>query len=355
MSVASLIASPITHSFSKRAAFLSAGMPGRIVAVMLTGFAAIGDAPPAYWRRLSAAPSSPHPGQQQIADGSWWQIVPAEGNRLDVRWFGAKCDTVTDDLPALTDARDAAYGLGYCDILIPNPGMQLGTAASPMTNWELRSIALIGQDWNRTIIFLPGNSAVCFLFNNVGNVSGGGLRKLCLWCPSASRSTGQAVRLDGDASVQPDETLFQDLKITGNGGWDIPLFCSGLDRATGSPPGLRKVTMQNVFLGRATSAALYLDNVQEFHTFGLGTYGGLAPTAPDINVTSGNAGTRSSTVNLIATNCQGNLIIDRAQLVQANGAFSGINATANSLRCTGMGFCSSITNAGSGNSFTGFV
>lgn len=357
MSNASLTASSPTVAFATRAAFLAAKIPARVSAVMLAGFLAAGDAPAAYWKRLSSAPGAPHPGQKQIADGSWWQIVPGIGNTLDVRWFGCACDQIANDLPSLTDARDAAVGLGYSDLHVPSPGMQLGTSGSPMANWEFKGIWIIGQDPNRTVIYLPGSGAStspCFLMTGAGGASGGGLRRLNLWSP-AGRTTGQALRLDGDATYQPDETALQDIKITGSGAWDIPLFLSGLDRATGSPPGLRKVSMVNVFLGRGTSAAMYCDSVEELNCFGLGTYGGAVAAGNDIYVTSGNGATRSSVVELMATNCQGTLIIDRGQLVQANGNFNAIIATANSLRCVGMGFCASVTNAGTNNNFAGFV
>jgi hypothetical protein len=357
MSIASLISAPVTASFKTRAAFIAGRLPPRIAAVMLAGFTAAGDAPPAYWKRLASAPGSPHPGQKQIADSSWWEIVPGSGKTLDVRWFGCVCDTVANDLAALTDARDAAVGLGYCDLHVPSPGMLLGTSGAPMANWEFKGIWILGQDPNRTVIYLPGSGAStspCFLMTGGGGATGGGMRRINLWAP-VGRTTGQALRLDGDGTYQPDETALQDIKITGQGAWDIPLFLSGLDRATGSPPGLRKVSMVNVFLGRGTSAGMYADNVEELQAFGLGVYGGAVAAGNDIYVTSGNVATRSSVVNLIASNCQGTLIIDRAQLVQPNGNFNAISATANSLRCVGMGFCGSVTDAGPSNDLTGFV
>jgi hypothetical protein len=357
MSLASLLATPNALTFSTRAAFLAARLPARIAAVILMGFAAAGDAPPATWKRLASAPGSPHPGQKQIADGSWWQLVPGPGNQLDAKWLGCKCDTVTDDLTALTEARDAAVALGYCDVLISNPGMTLGTSGAPMANWEFKGIAFLAQDPNRTVIYLPGSGAStspCFLMTGAGGATGGGMRRINLWAPTG-RSTGQALRLDGDGTYQPDETALQDIKITGSGAWNIPLYFTGVDRALGSPPGLRKVSMVNVFLGRGTAAGFYADNVEELNCFGLGVYGGAVAAGNDIYITSTNGATRSSVVNLVATNCQGTLIIDRGQLVQTNGNFNAINATANSLRCVGLGFCASITNAGTGNSFTGMV
>lgn len=354
MSNACLIASAPIATFKTRADFLTRQLPVRIRGVMLLGFAAPGDAPPAFWVRMVSAPGSPHPGQKQTADGAWWQISPDTGNVIDVRWFGCKADAFTDDLAAFTEARDAAQALGYATILVPNPGMVLGTTGSPMSSFTLRGCRLRGQDANRTVIYLPGSAGISFLMDAAGGVTGGGLSDIVLWAPTG-KTTGQALRLDGDGTYQPDETAMTNLKITGSGGWDIPLYLSGVDRATGSPPGLRKVSIVNCFIGRGTTLGVYADNVEELNTFGLGIYGGVVSAGNNITVTSTNVATRSSVVNLMATNCQGTLLLDRAQLCQANGNFNAINATANSLRSTGAGFCSTITNSGTGNSFAGFV
>lgn len=356
MSNASLLATSPALSFASRAAFLAAKVPSRVKSVMVTGFAAAGDCPPMTWNKLTAAPSVPHPGQKQTADSAWWQVSPDTGNTIDVRWFGCKCDAVTNDIAAFTDARDAAEALSYATIKIPNPGMVLGTVDVPLSSFTIRGCKVEGQDPNRTVLYLPGSAGISFLMDGLAGVTGGGFSNIILWAPTG-KTTGQALRLDGDATNQPDETAMQNLKITGSGGWDIPLYLSGIDRATGSPPGLRKVSIVNCFIGRGTSLGVYADNVEELNMFGLGVYGGVVAAGNDITVTSSNGATRSSVVNLLATNCQGTLLIDRAQLVQANGNFNAVNATANSIRCVGNGFCASasVTNAGTGNNFAGFV
>lgn len=354
MSAASLLAATSAVSFATRAQFLSRSIPAAIKTAVVSGFAAAGDCPPMTWNRLAAAPGAPHPGQQQTADGAWWGLSPDAGNVMDVRWFGCVCDTVTNDLAGLTDARDACVANAFATLKIPSPGMMLGSVGTPMSSFAVRGIHIQGQDANRTVLYLPGAAGISFLMDGAGGVTGGGLSNLILWAPTG-KTTGQALRLDGDATFQPDETAIQNLKISGSGAWDIPLFLSGLDRAAGSPPGLRKVSIVNCFIGRGTSVGMYCDNLGELNTFGLGIYGGAASPGNDIQITSTNGATRSSVVNLLATNCQGTLLIDRGQTVFAQGNFNAINATANSLRSTGAGFCSSITDAGSGNSFTGFV
>lgn len=249
--------------FSTKAAAEAATVGATVPVLALAGYTARGDAPIAYYVRTASEPS--HAGKLQSADGAWWVI---SGPVIWPEQFGAVGDGVTDDLPALEAAETCRSSLS-CELRFMAKSYYLDNPNS----WVVTRPRWQGADHNATLLRMDGASAICIRMTGAGGFTSGYMRDLVLWAP-ASRTTGQALRLDGDATYQPDEFTTSNLKITGTGSWDIPLFHSGADRL--SPLGVRVVTHNNLFIGRDISVGVYGETVVQLQLYGGGIYGGTS-------------------------------------------------------------------------------
>lgn len=212
--------------YATRALAILATIPAIVTTVGLSGFFQIGDAPFTTYTRVASQPT--HPGKFQSADGAWWEIrLPASGN-FDFRQFGCKCDLTTDDLANFQNGLAVSAAFGYASIYVPAPGMQLGTSANPMNTQTVIRTRIYASD-PFVIIALPGNSSISFFMTGANGFSNGGFDNITLWA-TVDRTTGQALRLDGDLTGQPDEVVLRNIRITGVGTWNIGLFALGVDR-----------------------------------------------------------------------------------------------------------------------------
>jgi hypothetical protein len=74
-------------------------IPSTANLLMFAGYHAYGDAPVATYIRIASSPSNAsNPACIQDKLNDWWGLQPT-GDHVDVRWFGAKVDDITDDGP----------------------------------------------------------------------------------------------------------------------------------------------------------------------------------------------------------------------------------------------------------------
>jgi hypothetical protein len=111
-------------------------------AIALAGYYAAGDAPLVMYKRVAAQP--PHGFALQMADGSWWEGVPAP--HIDLRWLGAKLDNVTDDRNAVLSATAAAKAMNCCSVHFAR------SCVLSRGEYNVSGVVWHGVDPNRTVI-----------------------------------------------------------------------------------------------------------------------------------------------------------------------------------------------------------
>lgn len=324
--VLALLANPAP--FATRAAAVAATIPAATPAIVLAGYAALGDMPPVVFTRAASAPA--HPGYFQSADGAYWVI--ARDDHVDVRWCGAKVDGVTDDNQALLDAIAIAIAQGSRLVRMPAGNMKVSGSSI-----EISGVVIEGVDPNRSLILFSSNAASVIKLklsgynNGSPGYTGGGLRRLCVW--ASSGNCGYGVWMQGDATYQPDEAIFEDIKVTGSGSWDYPMFLNGGLRISGTLVGLRAVTMRNIFLGQANIRAMYTQCCEDLTVDKIGSFGGANR---DVDVL-GNSSVYARYNCFTAMDIQGSINL--------------FNAQANSFY--GFYFDHSVTGASARNAFVG--
>jgi len=90
------------------------------------GYYAAGDGGPALYVRSVSEPA--HEGKVQSADGAWWALAT---EYVTPNMFGARCNGVDDDAPAINTAWDYATSLGLVGAtlnLVPNKTYYAGTS-----------------------------------------------------------------------------------------------------------------------------------------------------------------------------------------------------------------------------------
>lgn len=166
-------------------------------------------------------------------------LTTRDAQYVDVRWFGASGDGVTDDTGAFEDAiASAADGIGT--VLVPAGRYRITstiTISSAVTVTGVSAAPAGGvQDYDNAFpTLLHDFSGPLFLFDGAdGNAvsSGGGLEKMRLVqvYGSAGTAYGSAVKIAGvDGSHRPSWCKFRALIIeeTGNGVWTWALEFDG--------------------------------------------------------------------------------------------------------------------------------
>jgi hypothetical protein len=362
-------------------------------AIVLLGYYIIGDAPAVtYTRWTNLAPPGDGPpvpptsklrkGRLKSLDGTWWEISPPS-DYLDVRWFGAKMGAneegqLVDDREALQNAIDVALDSTLKGMRNPIRAAKVRTVFIPEGNLRvggtvfLRGVTLRGTGPMQSTITLTTNLQICIYMDGGSKIepipksfTGGGLQSL-----NISMIEGGigwiGVYVAGNKDMQPDEAVFEDVKISGGGVWYYPMWLNGMDRRLKPEErglkGLRKVTIRNVFFGQAVGTAFLADGVSDLSVYNAGSFGDV-PAAVAANVTSANGaalianldfvvrgddivpavpGTtpipekpaiQSDKVQFVSCNIQTNIIIHRAESVTVTGTVKTMSCQTNAKGC----------------------
>jgi hypothetical protein len=370
-------------------------IPNDVYAIVLLGFYIIGDAPAVTYTRWTNGTDPETPpddvlgstikvrnGRLKSLDGKWWEISPPS-DYLDVRWFGAKMTVSApvapsviglpiDDLKALQAAIDCALGNVGSPPPPPIRAEKVRTAFIPegtlyVSNTVfLRGVTLRGTGPMQSSIVLTTANAICIHMDGGAglspprSVTGGGLQSITI-----SILTGLqgfiGVKVAGDAIRQPDECVFEDVKIAGGGTWTFPMLLDGLARRLPQGViglrGLRKVTIRNVFFGDAMSYSLIADGVSDLTIYNAGSFGKPAG-AGDFNLgflIRGGAGSPeipaigntpkvdaipeliSNLVQLVACNVPDRIFIYRTQSVVISGVIKEVYCSTEARGCVMYG------------------
>jgi hypothetical protein len=325
-------------SFNNRADAMAATIPDDIKIVQLAGYYDVADAPTATYVRVQVEPS--HNAKFQSVGGKWWRLDP-QGTSVDIRWFGAKPIVDFDNRTALVDAIECVTRshLGFDRLLVRSVFIPDGAWEVSGTSIFVRGVTILGTGPNTSTIIFTGKDINTGLFttNAIGfwfdggaylpvpsgrtdfwnfEVSGGGIQSLGIWMRKLGLGL-YGVLLQGDQYRQPDECVFEDLKITGGGQWFIPLYINGIARIADVPPkdekprwpiGVRKISIRNLFLGEATNIGMSVLCVQELTILGMGIYGGVTQKM----IVDGTDTMPSTVVQILGSNIQEYLWVTRA-------------------------------------------
>jgi hypothetical protein len=374
-------------SFDNIADLEASNIPGDVYAIVLLGYYIIGDAPAVTYTRWTNAdmpkdvpPQPPLPplpanywlrsGRLKSLDGKWWEISPP-GDCLDVRWFGAVMGAdalgkLVDDREALQNAIDFASDSSLSGKREPIRAAKVRTVFIPEGTLRVggtvfvRGVTLRGTGPMQSTITLTANLQVCIHMDGgsqikptAKSITGGGLQSL-----SISMIEGGigwiGVYVAGDKFMQPDESVLEDLKISGGGTWYQAMWLNGMDRrlepGEKGLKGLRKVTIRNLFLGNAIGAAFIADGVSDLSVYNAGSFASLPEgTTPNLNfvvrgddVVPAGTGTtptprkpaiQSDKVQFVSCNIQEDIIIDRAESVTVTGTVRRMSCQTNAKGC----------------------
>lgn len=169
------------------------------------------------------------------------------------------------------------------------------------------------------------------------------------------------VKVAGDATRQPDEAVFEDVKISGGGSWSYPMWLDGLARRL--PPGisgvrgLRKVTIRNAFFGNAVNYAFVADGVSDLTIYNVGPFGtGTAALVTNANfLIRGGVGVpaipatgttpavpaipelQSNLVQFVACNLPGTVFVYRTHSVTISGVVTTVYCSTDTRGCVMYG------------------
>ncbi len=202
-------------------------------------------------------------------------------------------------------------------------------------NWRLLSAPSTtdadGHMWEGigsqgTILTLDFSAGTLWNRAAVGGYSGGGARGISIHLPNGKGlSTVTILNADGDATNQPDQTVWEDIYATAFG--DSYYFNGaqfyGVDRT--SPQGIRGGTIKNWQQFRCRNAAFGFYNVVQFTVENIGSYSGTS-TGNNIYVGGGGAANTNTTqLTIGGMICGGELNLTNATNCEIRGKTASLN------------------------------
>lgn len=271
---------------------------------------------------------------------------------------------ITDYTLDLKDGMDAHYGVGLWTYRTGvGVGSDIGPALSAMIttirglqrkrgkisigpgDWLLSTsgidfsgIQLEGCGSQATAVWLNFSGAVTgFAFSGndgSGNsVDGGGMKGIAVKLETGQGNTSvYGIYLKGNATLQPDQMLFEDIYMTGS---DSSYFWDGFHAdGTGrtSPQGIRIASLHNIQVFNCRNTSFYGANIVGWDIHNFGCYSAAAGTnGADFYITGGGSGSTNSTeVSVSRLNCGGTVHLSNASVLYVEGSWAALSNTATS-------------------------
>jgi hypothetical protein len=115
--------------------------------------------------------------------------------------------------------------------------------------------------------------------------------------------------------------------------------------------GIRKLTIDGVFIGACSALGAYFDTISELILLRFGVYG--AGSGGNVQITSSSNLENTVPLSMVAANIAGNLFLGRVVAGYIQGNFGSIIASTNCNRVVGVGTVGPpVSNSGTGNNFT---
>lgn len=235
----------------------------------------------------------------------------------------------TDAQPALLRCvqhlRAQPAGRGH---LIVDPGPWLLSSQGP----DYSGIILEGYGSQAsTLVYNLGTGAAVSM-SGAGGYTGGGARRLSILLEAGwGMSSAYALLLRGDATYQPDQTLWEDLYVSSEDPW-FTFWYQGLQAdgtARTSPQGIRISSWHNVQFFNAWHTCAWIGNAVGWDTNNLGCYTGVG-TGNDLYVTGG-----STSVTMARLNVGGQLHIQNTLGARFEGSVGSAIGDATTLNASG--------------------
>jgi hypothetical protein len=191
--------------FDTEADFEGANIPPVLQFVRTAGYYAPGDGG-GHLKQRVATPSVIEPWHKQSADGAWWIIAK---QHLDVRMFGARIDSATDDAAAINAGvrLSALYGV---EVFQP-----AGTSMQGATITLPHGAAWVGFNYLSTVKKLPTFNGVAVQSENFATLTGTG----DAFAPSVpERICAKYITLDGNYQNSARDAYIQ------TGGQGVRIF-----------------------------------------------------------------------------------------------------------------------------------
>lgn len=289
-------------SFDTVSSVQSANIPTPVNYLRTAGYYSAGDGGEALYKRVVSEPT--HAGKIQSADGSWWELST---EYVTPNMFGAWCNGINDDVPAINAAWAYATSLGLIGAplrLVANKVYYIGSAIQ-LGPTATKQCVLEGS--NAQLKTLPGFSGYVFDSNNSGAVFTFRVIIKNLTIDGEYQSNViNGVRLKNVNQFVMQDVLIQSCNIA----FDLDSsYKVSLTRVT------LRYTRQHAVLLRTSSMQLILN---DFRCYGMNHGTGMIAAAAIRNVAINN--------NIILTGCD---------FEGGKGSFFYTNAALNQLSITG--------------------
>jgi hypothetical protein len=292
----------LLSNFGSRLEVELTNIPILVTYLRTAGYYAAGDGGGALYKRVVSEPS--HAGKIQSADGAWWELST---EYVTPNMFGARCNGINDDVPAINAAWAYATSLGLIGAplrLVANKVYYIGSAIQ-IGPTATKQCVLEGS--NAQLKTLPGFSGYVFDSNNAAAV----FTFRVIIKNLTIDGEYQSGIINGVRLKNVNQFVMQDVMIQScNIAFDLDSsYKVSLTRVT------LRYTRQHAVLLRTSSMQLILD---DFRCYGMNHGAGIAAAAAIRNAALNN------NISLIGCDFEG-----------GKGAFFYTNAVVNQLSITG--------------------
>jgi len=182
--------------------------------------------------------------------------------------FQGMCNGVTDDTPSLNSQLHAQEFSDDHEISFPSGQCAFYSQPDPI----IRGMSLLGQSKSTTVFIRKYSGSFLTIYGN-----GSRIENLTIYAaPGTAGGIGIYMIADESHGAGGNHDI-ENVWITGNGTWDIPIFGSGTGK-TNSPKGLRTITLRDVNLFNAKIWAFECWDCVGAEWFGGGAYQGFGTT-----------------------------------------------------------------------------
>jgi hypothetical protein len=297
------------------------------------GKSAFYDSASASMRLAYASPRDPTADLRDFLDSTVGVGLWTERTGVGV---GTNCQPAAE---AALDAIRARYGRGV--LRIP-PGTWLFNAE--LAPAKLSGIFVEGYGSQVTKLVYNKNSGAFLRWSAASAFTGGGIRGVgCLLEDGYPTSNAEFMRLEGDATNQPDQFRAEDLYVSafGSSFWYQGLIAYGVART--SPQGIRIADLRNIQLFRNRNAAALFYNIVGWTIINLGSYSGSGG-GNDVYLSGGGAAnTNSIQVSIDGLWCSGDLKLSNASRCRLFGTAASVTAATSFTYHTGQIFAPSLS------------
>ena len=206
---------------------------------------------------------------------------------------------------------------GRGKVVIP-PGLWMMKTAPTAAQYSGCMIEGFGS--MASLVVYDADSGAPFSFSGAGGYTGGGIKGVGLLLEDGHpTSTATAIRLQGDATYQPDQMEFRDIYCSANGNsyWYDGFHAVGTART--SPQGIRICDVRNLQIFRCRNTGIYIQNAVQWTMENIGVYAGIGSGNNFYIAGGGSASTNTTQISVRRLACNGDLNITNCSRFEVSG------------------------------------